>query len=169
MCNQLLFPKERILFGRNIPAPVNALLQQAVNAYGDTERAEDLLWQAQRMDPAQLEVYIALYKFYFYQYRLDEAESVAREALRRAAEAGGFAADWNALGLDSTDWTRSEGPERIYLYSLKALGFIRLRQLDFEGGEAILARLAALDPDDQVGGSVLLELAEGLREVVDAI
>jgi len=169
MCNHLLFPKEQVLFGRNIPAPVNALLQQAVRAYDDTDRAEDLLRQAQRMDPEQLEVYIALYKFYFYKLRLEDAEGVTREALARAAGQGGFDADWQTLGPASANWFRVDGPERVYLYSLKALGFIRLRRMDFRGGEAILDKLAELDPQDQVGGSVLLELAAGLREVTDGI
>jgi tetratricopeptide (TPR) repeat protein len=169
MCNQLLFPKEQILFGQNIPVPVNALLQQAVNAYDDTERAESLLREAQRMNPEQLEVYIALYKFYFYKLRLEEAESVARDALTRAAGQGGFDTDWRQLTHTSTDWSQCDGPARVYLYSLKALGFIRMRRMDFAGGEAILDKLAELDPQDQVGGSVLRELAAGLREVTDAV
>lgn len=110
MCNQLLFPKEQVLFGLNIPPAVNALLQQAVNAYDDTETAEGLLQRAQRMNPEQLEVYIARYKFYFYKLRLEEAESVAREAPVRAAGQGGFEADWQALGPASADWLRATAP-----------------------------------------------------------
>jgi tetratricopeptide (TPR) repeat protein len=161
---QVIIPDERVLFGKDIPPAVNALLQQAVKAYEDTERAETLLRQAQRMNPDQLEVYIALYKFYFYKLRLTEAEVVVREALARAARQGGFDADWRVLGPASAFWSQPDGPERVYLYSLKALGFIRLRLLDFGGGEAILNKLAELDPQDQVGGTVLLELAAGLRE-----
>lgn len=166
---QLLFPEDGVMFGPNIPAALDAVLQQAAQAYDDPARAEALLWQARSMNPAQLEVYIALYKFYFYKRRLEEAESVARDALLCAAEQGGFDGDWSALHADSADWRRPNGPERVYLYTLKALGFIRLRRMDFAGGEALLDKLAELDPDDQVGGSVLQELAAGLREVVDHV
>lgn len=169
VCNQLLFPKEQVLFAPNIAPEVNALLQSAVHAYDDTERAESLLWQAHELDPDQLEVYIALYKFYFYKYRLDEAQQVTEQALAHAARLGGFPADWQALTPDSANWSVFDGPERIYLYSLKALGFIRLRRMDFEGGEAILNKLTELDPQDCVGGSVLLELAAGLSETTTAI
>ncbi|MEJ2645705.1 MAG: hypothetical protein P8180_12380 [Gammaproteobacteria bacterium] len=169
MTVRLLFPDEGVMFGRNIPAPVDALLQQAARAYDDSARAEALLWQARRMNPAQLEVYVALYKFYFYKRRLEEAEAVARDALDTAAGQGGFDPDWKSLARGAADWQRPDGPERVYLYTLKALGFIRLRRMDFTGGEAILDKLAELDPDDQVGGSVLRELASGLREVVDSV
>lgn len=160
----LQVPGEGVMFGRDIPGPIDSLLQQAVSAYEDTERAESLLDQAYRLDPDQLEVYIARYKFYFYKLRLEEAEAVAREALQRAADQGGFDPDWARLTSTSANWSAGEGPERIYLYTLKALGFIRLRRMDFAGGEAILDKLAQLDPEDQVGGSVLIQLAEGLRE-----
>lgn len=163
MTGSLLFLDERVLFAPNMEPAVNALLQQAVAAYSDTERAEDLLWQAQRMAPRQLEVYIALYKFYFYKYRLEDAERVAGMALAQAAEQGGFSADWRLLSVASTDWCR-DGAERVYLYSLKALGFIRLRRGDADGGTAILEKLTELDPTDQVGGSVLMDLAAGARD-----
>lgn len=164
----LQVPGEGVMFGRNIPGPIDSLLQQAVAAYEDTERAESLLDQAYRLDPEQLEVYIARYKFYFYKLRLEEAEAVAREALQRAATQGGFEADWAQLTPASADWSCGEGPERMYLYTLKALGFIRLRRMDFVGGESILDKLAQLDPEDQVGGSVLIQLAEGLREQTES-
>ena len=78
------FHEDRVMFGVNIPEHVNACLQQAVAAYDDSERAESLLWEAQRLDPNQLEVYVALYKFYFYKNRIDEAEDVVFMALNRS-------------------------------------------------------------------------------------
>jgi len=161
-----LFPDEGVLFGRQVPADINVYLQRAVQAYDDTAEAEQLLWAAHRLNPEQLEVYIALYKFYFYKYRLLDAERVCRLALTTCARLGGFAADWRELDISSADWQVSEGPERVYLYSLKALGFIRLRRLDFNEGQQILEKLRELDVQDQVGGSVLLDVAAGMREVL---
>jgi hypothetical protein len=48
---------------------------------------------------------------------------------------------------------------------LKALSFIRLRQSDVEGAETILKKLRELDPTDQVGGSVLQELATAMGDI----
>lgn len=152
---------------RGLKTPqINAYLQQAVYAYHDTQVAENLLWQAQRLNPLQLEVYVALYKFYFYKYRLMDAERVARQTLNVCAQQGQFEPQWEKLDLKSANWYNPQDAERIYLYTLKALGFIRLRRLDFCEGLKILEKLRELDPKDQVGGSVLLEVAEGMREVI---
>jgi tetratricopeptide (TPR) repeat protein len=157
------FHEDRVIFGVNIPGEINAFLQRAVAAYDDTPLAESLLWQAQNLDPAQLEVYVALYKFYFYKNRINEAEEVVLQSLRQSAELGGFAADWNELTPACTDWYSIANPQRLHLYALKALSFIRLRQSDVAGAEKILSKLRELDPTDQVGGSVLQELASAMR------
>jgi tetratricopeptide (TPR) repeat protein len=158
------FHEDRVMFGVNIPNHINAYLQKAVAAYDDSETAESLLWQAQRLDPNQLEVYVALYKFYFYKNRIDEAQDVVFQALQQSAQLGRFEADWNQLTPQSTDWYSSENPQRLYLYALKALSFIRLRQSDVDSADSILAKLRELDPTDQVGGSVLQTLAVAMRD-----
>lgn len=158
------FHEDRVMFGVNIPAEINAFLQRAVATYDDSPLAESLLWQAQQLDPTQLEVYVALYKFYFYKNRISEAEQIVLQSLRQSAELGGFSADWNQLTPASTDWYSTASPQRLHLYALKALSFIRLRQSDVGGAESILAKLHELDPTDQVGGSVLQQLANAMRE-----
>lgn len=158
------FHEDRVMFGVNIPSHINAYLQKAVAAYDDSDTAENLLWQAQKLDPNQLEVYVALYKFYFYKNRIDEAEAVVLQALNQSAELGKFDADWNQLTPSSSNWYTIDNPQRLYLYALKALSFIRLRQSNVEGAESILAKLRELDPTDQVGGSVLQELATAMKD-----
>lgn len=158
---------EELFFSNNIPDPVRRLLQQAIDTYEETEKSEKLLLEAKRLAPAQLEVYIALYKFYFYKKRLTEAQKIAQATLEKAAEMGGFTADWKQLFPQSAQWTKADSVERVYLYTMKALGFIRLRLLDFAGSEEILNKLQILDPHDQVGGSVILELAANLKETVN--
>lgn len=158
------FHEDRILFGVNIPSHINACLQRAVAASDDPELSERLFWEAQQMDPYQLEVYVALYKFYFYKNRIEEAEGVVFTALKRSAELGKFNEDWNKLTPASTDWYSAENPQRLYLYALKALSFIRLRQDNLAAADNILDKLRELDPSDQVGGSVLQQLAGAMRQ-----
>ena len=154
--------EERVLFARDIKPEVNACLQSAVACANDFERARELLYQARELDPDQLEVYVALYKFLFYRGHLDEAEVIALDALSSAARRGGFPAELSELTPTSTDWSVGDGPARLFLYSLKALSFIRLRKGEHDEGRALLAILQLLDPQDQVGGSVIRELAEAL-------
>ncbi len=152
------FPEDRVGFG-DIPPAINACLQDAVAAYADTDAAEKLLWAAQSAAPEQRAVYFALYKFYFYKYRLDDAERVALMALEISARQGGFSAVWETLTPLSTQWGKTDTPQHFFLFSLKALAFIRLRLGNIQGCHAILNKLRELDPIDQVGSSVILDLA----------
>ena len=132
-----------------------------MNSYADTQQAETLLWQAQRMDANALPVYFSLYKFYFYKGNLEQAELAARMALLAAAMQSGFNADWRGLQADSADWLDYDTPAHFYLFSLKALAFIRLRRGDIAESSAILAKMAEIDPGDSVGASVIRSIAEG--------
>lgn len=151
----------RPLFGGEASPDVASLLERAMHSYADTQLAETLLWQAQRMDPDALPVYFSLYKFYFYKGNLEQAELAARMALLAAAMRGGFNADWRALQADTADWLDYAAPSHFYLFSLKALAFILLRRGDVAESSAILAKLAELDPGDSVGASVIRSILEG--------
>jgi hypothetical protein len=83
-------------------------------------------------------------------------------ALDAAARLGGFSVDWATLNADTADWTRHDSPAHFYLFSLKALAFIRLRRGDQAGCEQILEKLRELDRADTVGASVIGSIAAGL-------
>ncbi len=144
-------------FGGNAPPEIDRRLRDA--AYAAPPRAERLLLDAHRLDPDCLPVYFALYKFYFYRSRLTDAERITLRALEAAARQAGFPGDWTALRPDSADWADIAGPAHFYLFSLKALAFIRLRQGRADEANALLAKLAELDPRDSVGASVIGSLA----------
>ena len=156
--------RDKVLFATDTPADVDALLQQAVALYDNTQQAESTLWQAFKLGPDRLEVYVALYKFYFYKNLIEEAQSVVMMSLRKAAELGGFNPAWEQLTEDSCTWTPAPEPQRQYLYSLKALAFINLRQKRNTQARAILDKLKQLDPEDQVGASVIEDLAEAMND-----
>lgn len=150
-------------FADETPPRVAALLAEAGAAYADEARTETLLRAARHADALSLPAWYALYKFYFYRGRLLEAERTTLEGLAVAAARGGFPADWTALDTGSADWTQATGPARFYLFSLKALAFIRLRCGRACEATAVLTKLAELDPGDQVGGSVIRSLAAKIR------
>jgi tetratricopeptide (TPR) repeat protein len=153
---------QRAFYAGDVPARASRLLQEAISVYADTARAENLLKQAQREAPEALSVYFSLYKFYFYKGDLERAEQSARQALETAARQGGFSDDYPSLMANTVDWTRHDGPGHFYLFSLKALAFIRLRRGDKPGCEQILQKLAELDSADTVGASVIGSIAAGV-------
>lgn len=152
----------RAFYAGSLPARASVLLDEAMSVYADTARAETLLKQAHSEAPEALPVYFSLYKFYFYKGRLADAEQAARMALETAARQGGFPSDFRLLAADTVDWSGHDGPAHFYLFSLKALAFIRLRQGDKEGCELMLEKLRELDKADTVGGSVIGSIAAGL-------
>lgn len=139
------------------------LLRQPLDVCGDGQRTERLLLVAHEKMPGQLELLVALYKMYAYTNRFDEALQRIDQVLEMAAARAGFDCDWRQLQPGS-QWQDVSGASRLYLYSMKASGFVLLRKGDIEGALAVLLKLEQLDPLDQVGGSVVLEMAQRLLE-----
>lgn len=158
--------EERIVFSPDIPAAVNVLLQAAVLASRcDATEAERLFIEALRLDGHCLETYFALYKFYFYQERLADAERAALAGLEEAARQGRFPADYKRLLRDKDKWNLYANEiTHFYLYSLKALAFIKLRGGKTLEARLILSAIHELDPEDRSGASVIADLASALDE-----
>lgn len=153
---------DQVLFGFDLPAEVNAQLQLAARQVADKAQALQALQAAQALAPQAPEVLLALCKFYFYQGETERAESLVLAILEHSARAGGFSADWRTLAADAADWNAPRGPGRNFLYALKALAFIRLRQQQSAVAREVLAALERLDPQDQVGAEVIRALADSL-------
>jgi len=158
--------EDRVLFCPYIPEEVNQLLQAAVLAnHADRPRAEQLFKQAQALDGTCLQTYFALYKFYFYQGRLLEAETEVMAGLAAAALQAGLPGDYRDLALAPEKWDMYASDVTLfYLYTLKALAFIKLRQQQDADAQFILALLRRLDPEDRSGSSVIMQLAQALQE-----
>lgn len=152
---------ERVTFSPQMPFEINQLLQAAVAATPtNVVHAEHLFLQAQATDNHCLQTYFALYKFYFFQKRLAEAERFALLGLEESARQGGFPSDYRRLAREPDKWNLYANEISLfYLYSLKALAFIKLRQEQFIESQVILTQLKRLDPQDLCGASVIMDLA----------
>ena len=153
-----------MLFGSSILPATNSRLQYAVAArHRDNSVAENVLWEARSEDPTCLPVYFALYKFYANSNKLGRAERAARLALAESSRQAGVPADWERLSQEPRRWNLYASEAGLfYLFSLKALGFIKLRRQQWGEAGAILDHLARLDPEDRSGGSVVQSLAESV-------
>ena len=154
------------MFSPNIPAEVNNLLQAAVAASSrDQDRAENLFLQAQTLDSHCLQTYFALYKFYFFQKRLVDAERIVLAGLKESANQGGFPNDYRQLVGNLKKWNLYANENALfYLYTLKALAFIKLRQGHTLDAQTILSQLQQMDPEDLSGATVIMDLAAGVAE-----
>jgi hypothetical protein len=156
------FDPEPLYFDDPVDAEVEGLLRAAADGYGDDDAgAEAHLMRAYFLAPRQLTVLVALYRYFYYRHRLDEARLTAQRTMAEAAQRLGFPEDWRELTASrlGAGVQRSMGLVRFYLMALKAHAYLDLRASDLAEGCAKLERLVLLDPLDRIGGRVLLAVA----------
>lgn len=163
MGDVLLFAGDREYFSDDPPAPLRFLLSTALQSVNPLQ-TEQLLLQARKGWPELADAHIALYKFYFVHVRYADAERAVWQALNNAAREAGFNRNYRLLSAASADWKSRTGPVRLYLFSLKAMGVIRLRQAKVRLARIVLEKLLELDPVDEIGGAAFLHIARSIEE-----
>lgn len=160
------FTGQELYFDTPLPAEVEALLQQAASDYGRDGGAsvEPILLRAYFLAPEHLSVLVALYRYYYYQHRLEDALIVAERAIARSACDLGLTEGWTSI---DEAWLRQVGQHamaltRFLLLALKGAGYVELRLNRAQAALARFETLAALDGDGRLGIDTLLRLARTL-------
>lgn len=151
----------KLYFEDALPSEAEHLIAQAAEDYGDPT-AELALLRAHLLAPDHLTVLVSLYRYYFYQHRLDDVLIVADHAKRISARHLGIPADWRQIDeaqLGSAAAT-SFGLLRFYLLALKAESVVLLRLGRIAESRDRLSKLAALDSRDHLGAAKLLEVVD---------
>ena len=151
----------KLYFEDALPAEAERLIARAAQDYGDPT-AELALLRAHLLAPEHLTVLVSLYRYYFYQHRLDEVLVVAEHAKRISARHLGIPNDWRQIDeaqLGSAAAT-SFGLLRFYLLALKAESVVLLRLGRIAESRDRLTKLAALDSRDHLGAAKLLEVVD---------
>lgn len=157
------FEGQALYFDDPISPEVESLLAQAAQNYAEG-KAEICLLRAYFLMPENLSVLVGLYRFYYYQHRLEDTLKVAYRAMSVAAERLGLPDDWRELHPDhlGSAVLRSMGLLRFYLLALKGAGYVSLRLGEVEQGMQMLGQVSALDAQDRLGASALLETVSAL-------
>ncbi|MDH2917550.1 MAG: hypothetical protein PXX77_11830 [Gallionella sp.] len=157
----LEFDQAELYFDEPLAQDVARLLVEAADKYG-SEEAEGLLLRANLMAPQHLMVLVALYRYYFYQHRLEDALLVAESTLAVVGRRLEFPDTWHYLREANVGAgvMRSMGLVRFYLMVLKATGYINLRLGNYNAGKAMLEKLVELDSHDRIGGKALLDVLQ---------
>lgn len=147
---------ESTCFGGGLPAAAEAEMRMAGHAWHDEAVAETHLLRAFALAPEHPATHIGLYRFYFYRNRLEESLAVGLRCLEFAARINGLATDWRMVRAGEAEFGDFAAVlPRFYLFTLKGCAYLSLRLNRFEEGTAMLDKLAELDADDKLGGSVL--------------
>jgi len=141
------------------------MIKQAGECYGAPE-AELLLLRAYLLAPENLTVIVALYRYYYYQHRLEDALVIASRALEVSGRAIYLSPDWQRLTAHDVAGGafKSIGLVRFYLLAIKALGIVKLRLGDIDGGKEAIRKVCTLDPQDRLKTAAFLEMVEGFSE-----
>lgn len=163
------FNAEKLYFDDPVSDEVEALIRAAADHYGESE-AEGYLLEAYALAPANLSVLVALYRFYYYQYRLQDTLDVANKTLIVTSKLIGFPTDWKALNLKhvGAGAMKSMSTVRFYLYCLKATGFLNLRLGNHDLGVSMLSKVVSLDEHDRLGAKALLDVVAEAAGNTDA-
>jgi hypothetical protein len=155
------FEQAEMYFDEPISAEVEHLIAMAAANYGSDD-GELMLLRANFIAPQHLVVLVALYRYYFYQHRLEDALLVAESTLAVVGRRLEFPDTWLYLREVNVGEgvMRSMGLVRFYLMVLKATGYVNLRLGNFDTGQAMLEKLVELDSHDRMGGKALLEVLQ---------
>lgn len=155
----LEFDAKDLYFEREDSPEVKALIQYASEGYASGE-AELLLLKAYLRSPESLNVLVALNRFYYYQHRLQEALLISEKALVLIQRGIGFPEHWEMLEARHIDAAPKDLLTRIrlYLFTLKSVGFLNMRLENLPLSRSIFEKLVALDSKDRIGAKGLLEL-----------
>jgi tetratricopeptide (TPR) repeat protein len=157
----LEFDAKDLYFEREDSLEVQSLIKAASELYGSGE-AELPLLQAYLRAPQSLNVLVALNRFYYYQHRLSEALMISEQALHLIRQEIDFPNDWQLLERTHISDAPKESLTRIrlYLFTLKSIGFLNMRLENLDVSRAIFEKLIALDDKDRIGAKGLLEVLE---------
>jgi tetratricopeptide (TPR) repeat protein len=153
------FEAQGLYFEQPDVVGVKELIATAAENYASGD-AELSLLQAYFLAPESLNVLVALNRFYYYQHRLEEALAATTKALAVIRLMIAFPEDWSDLQLSHINDAPADllTQVRLYLFTLKAIGFLNMRLEKLDLSQAIFEKLVELDSKDRIGAQGLLEL-----------
>ena len=153
------FEAQGLYFDEPDTAGVKEMIATAAENYA-TGEAELPLLKAYFLAPESLNVLVALNRFYYYQHRLEEALCATLKALAVIRPLIAFPEDWQDLQQSHITSAPADllTQVRLYLFTLKAIGFLNMRLNNLDVSQHIFEKLVGLDSKDRIGAKGLLEL-----------
>jgi tetratricopeptide (TPR) repeat protein len=155
------FEAEGLYFEQADVDGVKELIAQAAEDYSNGD-AEFPLLRAYFLAPESLNVLVALNRFYYYQHRLEDALLATYKALAVIRASIDFPENWQDLQQQHIDNTGNLTQVRLYLFTLKAVGFLNMRLHRLELSRQIFEKLISLDSKNRIGAQALLDLLNNL-------
>lgn len=155
----LEFDSEDLYFNEELNPEAKACLDSAAENYG-SPKAENNLLRAYFLEPEHPMILVALYRYFYYQHRLNESLMVAERVLVVIAKRLDLPSDWRDLseGRLGSGVMISMTLIRFYMLALKGAGYLELRLGNYDSALERLEKVAELDSKDRLGAQALLEV-----------
>ncbi|GAB1257696.1 tetratricopeptide repeat protein [Aurantivibrio plasticivorans] len=152
------FESQLMYFDKPMSEEVSELIEKAAAAYSEGE-AEPYLQRAFDIDPDNLSVLVALYRFYYYQHRYEDAIDIADHVMSVVAPTIKFPSHWSEIQFAhlARGVMESFTMVRFYLLAVKGAAYLNLRLGNMELGVRMLNKVIELDNKDRLGARVLLQ------------
>lgn len=159
------FSEQTLYFDEPLDKQAMTYIEQAASEYGNSD-VEPLLLAAYKIAPDHLTVLVALYRYYYYQHRLDDALTIAHKSLEVSGLRLGFPTYWYQLTSAhlGAGALISMGMVRFYLLALKAAGYLNLRLQNWTPAIEMLTKVSELDEANRLGANALLEIAHSVYQ-----
>lgn len=159
--DMLEFEGQELYFDEPLQPQAAQCIEDAATEYGSPESLNQLL-MAYFLEPQHPTVLVALYRFFYYQHRYEDALRVAERALDLFAKRLGWPQDWQDLQAQqvSEKAENSMTDVRFYLLALKGAGYLELRLGALDSAIQRLRKVVEVDDKDRLGAASLLEIAE---------
>lgn len=148
---------ERRYYGGDLPAEAERALHEVGLCWEDEAASEAHIKTALRIAPDHLATNFGAFKFYYYRRRLAEALPHVEIWLKEAIRRNNLPADWRKVEAQDADFTHYDGEPRVFLFSLRAYGWLLARLGRIEEGREALLKVVSLDPGDQMRAQRLLQ------------
>lgn len=154
------FDGQQMYFDEPVSPQVEALLTKAASRHGEAE-GELSLMQAYFLAPEHLTVLVALYRYFYYGHRYEEALIVAERAIAVSSSRLGLSCNWRSLSKEDLGHALlvSMTLTRFLLLLLKGSGYLMLRLDDAVGALERFEKVVQMDSSDRLGMKELLRLA----------
>lgn len=155
------FDAENLYFDEPLDEKAIELIESSAELYGSDE-AEFLLLKAYLIEPEHLVVLVALYRYFYYQHRLDDALLIAERIILLVASRLELPDQWQELTEAELGYgvMVSMTLVRFYVQALKGAGYLELRLGDYEAASHRLQKVVELDTSNRLGALELLNMAE---------
>jgi tetratricopeptide (TPR) repeat protein len=139
-----------------VPDNVRGLLIQAAETWGNKAQSEQCINQALQEADDYPDILVAACRYFYYQDQGSMALQMAQRILANVKLQENLPDDW--AHLKPILLNRRQDPSiRLYLNTYAATGFIYAKMNDVEQATNVTEKIQEIDPDDEIGASLLLE------------